>query len=70
MSVQGHGDVKLRIGDEEARFWPDVSRRAILERDLHLRSANSPRQVLFEIGLIVAIVLALALAANLLIPGP
>ena len=70
MSLQERGDSRHVTDDEWSDFWPEVSRWAVLECDLSLVSANSSQRVFFEFGLIIAVMLALALAANLLIPGP
>ncbi len=69
MSVLENGESDRNIDEVGSSFWPDVSSRPVLERCQSSGSVNSPQQVLFEMGLVVAIMLLLALIANLLIPG-
>jgi hypothetical protein len=70
MSLQNCVDSRHGSDDEGVDFWPDVVHRPITESNPNLVTANAPQRVFFEFGLIVAVMLALALAANFLIPGP
>ncbi len=67
MSVQENGERDRNINEADSNFWPDASCRPILERGKSLEAANSPQQVLFEMGVVVAIMLLLSLIANVLI---
>ncbi len=58
---------KICHGDGEDGFFPDVWRRP--ERGQSVSPENSPQRVLFEFALVIATMLMLALAANVLIPG-
>jgi len=68
MRYQKYGKLqKCDLDDAEFEFWPEVSHRTVIENDADIRSADSPKWVLFEFCLCIAAMLALALAANLLI---
>jgi hypothetical protein len=54
--------------DQADDVWPEVSSRYALDNTAPVNPQNTPRRVLFEVGLVLAIAAIMAVAAAFMFP--
>ena len=57
-------------GDESGEFWLEVSRADSPDEPVTVDPANTPKRVLFEVFLVLAVAALLVVAVTWLVPGP